>query len=72
MATITIELSEDEARQLAESAAGREMTPAALAGRWVRERLVHERERAAGGGKAMSPRARRPQGNREQGTGNSG
>ena len=61
MATITIELNDEEARQLAEAAAGREMTPEALVQRWVRERLVHERERAAGGGRAMSPRARRAQ-----------
>jgi predicted transcriptional regulator len=61
MATFTIELSDDEARQLAEAAARRETTPEALASRWLRERLVHERERAAGGGKPMSPRARRAQ-----------
>jgi hypothetical protein len=59
MATIEIDLTDDEARQLAEAAAGRGLTPAALVKRWVVERLVHERERAAGGGKAMSPRARR-------------
>ena len=62
MATLTIDLSDDEATQLAQVAAGREMTAAALVQRWVRERLVHERERAAGGGKPMSPRARRKQG----------
>ena len=61
MASITIELSDDEARQLSESAANREMAPQALVQRWVRERLVHERERAAGSGKDMSPRARREQ-----------
>lgn len=59
MAALTIDLDDDEAQQLTESAAGRGMTPAALVQRWVRERLVHERERAAGGGKDMSPRARR-------------
>ena len=59
MPTVTITLSDDESAQLAEAAAGRETTPEALVQRWVRERLVHERERAAGGGKAMSPRARR-------------
>jgi hypothetical protein len=64
MTTITIELSEDEAGQLASAAEGRGLAPAALLQRWMRERLVHERERAAGGGKAMSPRARRE---REQG-----
>ncbi len=62
VATFTIELSEAEARQLAAAAAGRGMTPEALAQRWVRERLVHERERDAGGGRPMSPRARREQG----------
>ncbi|HLI29136.1 MAG TPA: hypothetical protein VKZ60_18870 [Chloroflexota bacterium] len=59
MATLTIELADDEVCQLAEAAARRETTPEALASRWLRERLVHERERAAGGGKPMSPRARR-------------
>ena len=59
MPTITIDLSDDEAQQLQDVAAGREMTAAALVQRWVRERLVHERERAAGGGRPMSPRARR-------------
>ena len=61
MPTLSIDLTDDEAAQLADIAAGRETTPAALVQRWVRERLVHERERAAGGGKAMSPRARRAQ-----------
>ncbi len=59
MPSFTIELSEEEGRQLQESAQGRDMEPAALIQRWVRERLVHERERAAGGGRDMSPRARR-------------
>ena len=59
MATVAIDLARDETQQLAEAAAQRGMTPAALVKRWVQERLVHERERAAGGGKAMSPRARR-------------
>jgi len=59
MATVAIDLASDEIQQLAEAAAQRGMTPAALVQRWVQERLVHERERAAGGGKAMSPRARR-------------
>jgi len=61
MATIQIELSDDDAQQLATVASGRETTAAALAARWVQERLVHERERAAGGGRPMSPRARREQ-----------
>src|SRR5947209_3477302 len=59
MPTITIELSDDDARQLAAAAEGRGQTATGLAQRWVQERLVHERERAAGGGKPMSPRARR-------------
>ena len=59
MATLSIELDDDDFRQLQEAAAGRDMTAAALVQRWVRERLVHERERAAGGGRPMSPRARR-------------
>jgi hypothetical protein len=61
MATITLDMTDDEAQQLAKIAAQREMTAAALIKRWVQERLVHERERAAGGGKALSPRARREQ-----------
>ena len=59
MRAVTIALSDDEHRQLGESAAGRDTSPEALVQRWVRERLVHERERAAGGGRDMSPRARR-------------
>ena len=59
MATISIELSDDEHQQLSRSAGERNTTPDALVQRWVRERLVHERERAAGGGRDMSPRARR-------------
>jgi hypothetical protein len=59
MATLTLTLDDGDAGQLAEVAAGRSMTPEALVERWVRERLVHERERAAGGGKDMSPRSRR-------------
>jgi hypothetical protein len=61
MVTIHLELTDDEAQQLAETAAQRGLTAEALVARWVRERLVHERERAAGGGKPMSPRARREQ-----------
>jgi hypothetical protein len=61
MATITLDVTGDEAQQIAEVAAQRGMTAAALVKRWVQERLVHERERAAGGGQALSPRARREQ-----------
>ncbi len=61
MATITVDVTEDDARDLAEAATRRGVTPEALVRRWVQERLVHERERAVGGGKAMSPRARREQ-----------
>jgi hypothetical protein len=59
MATVSVDLSDDEFRQLEEAAQSRGVEPAALIERWVRERLVHERERAAGGGRPMSPRARR-------------
>jgi hypothetical protein len=59
MPAITFDLSDEDQRQLAESARGRDMTPEQLVQRWVRERLVHERERAAGGGRDMSPRSRR-------------
>jgi hypothetical protein len=59
MASLQIELSDDDLTQLAASAHQRDSTPEALVARWVTERLVHERERAAGGGHPMSPRARR-------------
>jgi hypothetical protein len=59
MAVLTIEVSEDEASQLKQVAQSRGMTDVEMAQRWVRERLVHERERAEGGGRPMSPRARR-------------
>jgi len=59
MATVTVELSEEEFRQLEEVAGSRDVDAATLVLRWVRERLVHERERAAGGGRPMPPRARR-------------
>ncbi len=59
MPAVVIELNEDEYRQLSEAAAAQETTAIELARRWVRQRLVHERERAAGGGRPMSPRARR-------------
>lgn len=59
MPTLQIELSDADAQQLAQSAEGRGTSPEALVQRWVRERLVHERERASGGGRPMSPRARR-------------
>lgn len=59
MPSLTLDLSGEEQAQLDEAARARQTTPAALAQRWVRERLVHERERAAGGGKDMSPRSRR-------------
>ncbi len=59
MPSITIELNDDEYRQLTETAAAQDVTADELVRRWVRQRLVHERERAAGGGRQMSPRARR-------------
>jgi hypothetical protein len=62
MANIAIECSEEEMMQLEQAAAERGLTVPALAQRWVRERLVHERERAQGGGRPMSPRARREEG----------
>jgi predicted transcriptional regulator len=61
MPRITIDLSEDEGRRLDEVARMRDIEPASLLQRWIRERLVHEQERAAGGGKDLSPRARREQ-----------
>ncbi|HTE83606.1 MAG TPA: hypothetical protein VK821_02650 [Dehalococcoidia bacterium] len=65
MATIQIEVSDEDLAQLTASAKGRHTTAAALAVRWVQERLVHERERASGGGRPMSPRARREQEGRD-------
>jgi hypothetical protein len=62
MPSFTITLTDEEAQQLRAFAESRGMTPDALIQRWVRERLVHERERAAGGGKDLSPRARRERG----------
>jgi hypothetical protein len=62
VATIEIECSEDELALLAQAATARGLTAPALAQRWIRERLVHERERAEGGGRPMSPRARREEG----------
>ncbi len=59
MAMLGLNLSEAERQQLTASAAERQLTPDALVSRWVRERLAHERERAAGGGEARSPRAQR-------------
>jgi hypothetical protein len=61
MGTLTVTLTDDEGRQLPQAASGRATTPEALATRWIRERLVHERERADGGGEAKSPRGRRRQ-----------
>jgi hypothetical protein len=65
MATIEIELSDGELAQLRDVAREREMTEGALAQRWIRERLVHEQERAAGGGRPMSPRAQREEQERQ-------
>jgi hypothetical protein len=65
MARIEIELNDAEAAQLQDAARGRDTTAAELGARWIRERLVHERERAEGGGRPMSPRAQRE----EQGRG---
>jgi hypothetical protein len=59
MPAVVIELNDDEYQQLAEAASTQGTTPDELVRRWVRQRLVHERERAAGGGRPMSPRARR-------------
>ena len=62
MAVIEIELTDEEAAQLETVATARAMNARELAQRWIRERLVHERERAEGGGRPMSPRARREDG----------
>lgn len=64
MATIDVILNDDEMQQLREAATNRDTTPEDLIARWVRERLVHERERMSGGGRPMSPRARREAGDR--------
>jgi hypothetical protein len=59
MMTVQFELSDEEAEQLSQAAARRNIMLSELAQRWIRERLVHERERAEGGGRPMSPRAQR-------------
>jgi len=56
MAVLTIELGEGDLRDLDAAAAAGGVTRAALAQRWIEERLLHERERAAGGGRSASPR----------------
>ena len=56
MTPIAIELGDEDTRQLDEQAAQRGMTRAALATRWVEERLLHERERAARSGAPPAPR----------------
>lgn len=59
MPKLTVDLSEEDLQQIAAAGAGRALSPEALVADWVRDRLVHERERAAGGGWALSPQARR-------------
>ena len=59
MKSLLVNVEDSDVSQLQELAAGRQLSPEALVERWVRERLAHERERAAGGGRPMSPRARR-------------
>jgi len=59
MPTLTLQLTAEEHSQLEDAAKARQTTVDALAQRWVRDRLIHERERASGGGKDLSPRARR-------------
>ena len=65
MPAIQIEISNEDLEELTATARERETTPDALAARWLQERLLHERERAAGGGRPMSPRARREQDRRD-------
>jgi hypothetical protein len=57
MATIEIELSEDEMTQFNGAAAERKLSPAALGQRWIGERLIHELEKETGGGRPVSPAA---------------
>ena len=59
MPSFIIDLSDDEAQQLADMAVLERTTPEALVQQWVRQRLVHERERATGNARPMSPRSRR-------------
>jgi hypothetical protein len=63
---IEFELFDEEGEHLNELAAERGMPVSELVQRWIRERLVHERERSAGGGRPMSPRAQRRQTFEEQ------
>ena len=62
MTTLVVELFDEELEQLTAAAGPRGLSAPALAQRWIRERLVHERERAEGGGRPMSPRSRREAG----------
>jgi hypothetical protein len=56
MSEIPFELSDSDDRQLDEVAAGRGLTRAQLVRLWIEERLLHERERAAGITKPPGPR----------------
>jgi hypothetical protein len=56
VAKIEIELGETDTQQLDAEVASRGTTRAALAQRWVEERLLHERDRAAGRAKPAAPR----------------
>jgi len=62
MMTVQFDLSDEEGEQLSQAAARRNLMLSEIAQRWIRERLVHEQERAQGGGRPMSPRSRREQG----------
>ena len=62
MTTISIQLTEAEAAELRSVAIERGTTMEQLATEWLGERLLHERERAAGRAKPMSPRGRPPAG----------
>jgi hypothetical protein len=53
-----LQLTETEAAELQALAQGRRTTVEQLASEWLGERLLHERERAAGRAWPMSPRAR--------------
>jgi hypothetical protein len=51
MSILRLDLDEQDNRELREAAQRVGLTPEALARRWIEERLLHERERAAGGGR---------------------
>lgn len=53
--TLAIRLDEKSYAALEQSARGRDLQPAALVERWIRERLAHEAERSLGRERPQRP-----------------